>query len=98
METPHDIDLLLSSILESSKSNKPQIGHAGGERLSADDRAFLDRMIQAINDGSKAVFMVVNPDNSLDYLIANESRVGAIAMLARMIQRTARHIEEEGEA
>lgn len=98
METPQDIDLLLNSILESSKSNKPLTGNPAGERLSADDRAFLNRMIQGINDGSKAVFMVVNPDNSLDYLIANESRVGAIAMLARMIQRTARHIEEEGEA
>ena len=95
METPQDIDLLLSSILESSKGTKALTG--SGERLSADDRAFLDRMIGAINDGSKAVFMVVNPDNSLDYLIANESRVGAIAILARMIQRTARHIEEEGE-
>lgn len=90
METPADIDSLLHSILEQSYA-KPS-----ADRLSVDDRAFVSRMIDAVNTGSRGVFIVVNADNSLDYLIANESRVGAVAILARMIQRTARHIEEEG--
>jgi hypothetical protein len=86
METPQNLDLLLNSILEDAKPV--------GERLSTEDRSFVQRMVTAINSGSKGVFIVVNPDNSLDYLIANENRVGAIAILARMIQRTARHIDE----
>jgi hypothetical protein len=88
VETPKDIDHLLRSIIEDARHHQMQ-------RLSPDDRAFVTKMIDAINNGSKGVFIVVNSDNSLDYLIANESRVGAIAILARMIQRTARHLEEE---
>ncbi len=88
MEIPSDIDRLLSSILDEAKPTS-------NGRLSVEDRAFLNRMIQAIDSGSKGVFVVVNPDNSLDYLIANETRIGAIALLARMIQRTARHIEAD---
>jgi hypothetical protein len=88
VETPSDIDTLLRSIIEESRN-------PNYHRLSPDDRAFVTKMIDAINGGSKGVFIVVNQDNSLDYLIANETRVGAIAILARMIQRTARHLEEE---
>jgi len=90
METPADIDTLLHSILEQSRTKSPS------DRLSIDDRSFVSRMVEAVNGGSKGVFIVVNADNSLDYLIANDSRIGAIAILARMIQRTARHVEEEG--
>jgi hypothetical protein len=90
METPADIDSLLHSILEQSRTRSSH------DRLSVDDRAFVSRMVEAVNTGSKGVFIVVNADNSLDYLIANDSRVGAMAILARMIQRTARHVEEEG--
>jgi len=86
VEVPQNLDLLLNSILEDAKPVH--------ERLSNEDRSFVQRMVAAINSGSKGVFIVVNPDNSLDYLIANENRVGAIAILARMIQRTARHIDE----
>ncbi len=87
METPHDIDQLLYSILADARTDGAQ-----QEQLTPEDRAFVGKMLDAIDRGSKAVFVVVNPDNSLDYLIANESRTGAIGILARMIQRTARHI------
>lgn len=92
METPHDIDKLLFSILAEARTDA-----AEREQLTAEDRAFVGKMLDAIDRGSKAVFVVVNPDNSLDYLIANESRTGAISILARMIQRTARHINERGD-
>lgn len=92
METPHDIDQLLYSILADARLESSE-----RDRLTVEDRAFVGKMLDAIDRGSKAVFVVVNPDNSLDYLIANESRTGAIGILARMIQRTARHINERGD-
>jgi hypothetical protein len=92
VETPHDIDRLLYSILADARGEG-----ASHDRLTSEDRAFVGKMLDAIDHGSKAVFVVVNPDNSLDYLIANESRTGAIGILARMIQRTARHISERGD-
>ncbi|MGH7707153.1 MAG: hypothetical protein ACREM8_08120 [Vulcanimicrobiaceae bacterium] len=89
MDTPRDIDALLTAILDDARERPSS--HDG--RLSEQDRTFIARMIDAIEDGSKGVFVVLNPDNSLDYLIANESRLGAIAILSRMIQRTARRVE-----
>ncbi|HEV3157530.1 MAG TPA: hypothetical protein VGZ00_09325 [Candidatus Baltobacteraceae bacterium] len=89
METPGDIDSLLTSILEGARERP--LKHDG--RLSEQDRQFITRMIDAIENGSKGVFVVLNPDNSLDYLIANDTRLGAIAILSRMIQRTARRVE-----
>ena len=92
METPHDLDQLLFSILADARADSTD-----RDQLTAEDRAFVGKMLDAIDRGSKAVFVVVNADNSLDYLIANDSRTGAIGILARMIQRTARHISERGD-
>ncbi len=93
MQTPdhNEMDRALRSLSEAHKTKPARRG-----RLSADDCSFIERLVDRIDNGSKGVFIVINADNSLDYMIANESRLGAIAILARMIQRTARHVEEDG--
>ena len=80
-----DVDALLqSTVRELSLSH-----------LSSDDRDFIVNMVNAVDFGSKGLFIVANADNSTDYMMANVSDVEAVAMLARMIQRIAARMKAD---
>jgi len=88
MNPPDDANDLLRTI---------NMAKHAAKTLCEEDHQLIARMIEAIKGGSKGVFLVINPDNSIDYLIANDTRLGAISVLSRMIQRTANRIENFGE-
>ena len=52
--------------------------------LDAEDRAFVDR-----------IFVVLHPNDRMQYMLLNTNRAGAIALLARVMQRTAEALEAD---
>ena len=88
METPEDIDKLLKSLLSEDRSDQDSV------EIDEEDMAFLNRLIDSVKRGSRAILIVVDPeDEQMEYIVANASRAQAIVMLARMIQRTARKLQ-----
>lgn len=88
METPEDIDKLLKSLLSDDKTAQDSV------EIDEEDMAFLNRLIDSVKRGSRAILIVVDPeDEQMEYIVANASRAQAIVMLARMIQRTARKLQ-----
>jgi len=88
VETPEDIDKLLKALLQEEKSPTDAVD------IDEEDMAFLNRLIDSVKRGSRAILIVVDPeDEQMEYIVANASRAQAIVMLARMIQRTARKLQ-----
>jgi len=86
MEVPSNLDLFLKDMLS---EDEVQVA------LDAQDRAFVERILTSITSGSKGVFVALHPDDRMQYMLLNTNRVGAIALLARVLQRTAEALEGE---
>lgn len=86
MDVPDNLDTLLKQMLA---EEEPTV------HLDADDRAFIDRILKSITTGSKGVFVVLHPNDRMQYMLLNTNRAGAIALLARVMQRTAEALEAD---
>jgi hypothetical protein len=86
MDVPDDLEALLRHLVQSEAAASP---------LSADDRAFIDHILTSITHGSKGVFVVLHPNDKMQYMLLNTDRVGAIALLARVMQRTAEALQAD---
>lgn len=86
MELPNNLDLLLKEILAEDDATVA---------LDADDRAFVERILKSITTGSKGIFVVLHPNDRMQYMLLNTNRAGAIALLARVMQRTAEALEAD---
>jgi hypothetical protein len=86
MDTPQDLDLLLHDLLREE---------GAASVLSDDDQAFIDRILASITHGSKGVFVVLHPNDRMQYMLLNTNQAGAIALLAKVLQRTARTLEAD---
>ena len=82
MQAPEDFDAFLRGLLESPN-------FVGPRRFSAEDRALIERMLHAMEEGAHGVIVVRHPDDRLEYLIENADRVQAIALMAQAIDRNA---------
>ena len=86
MDVPDDLEALLRKLVQKE---------AEGSALAAEDRVFVDRILDSITHGSKGVFIALHPNNDMQYLLLNTDRVGAIALLARVMQRTAEALQAD---
>ena len=86
MQAPEDFDAFLRGLLDTSNPTQ--------RRFSADDRALIERMLRAMEEGAHGVILVKHPDDRLEYLIANADRVQAIGLMAQAIERNAQIASE----
>jgi hypothetical protein len=86
MDVPDNLDSFLKELLAEEEATV---------QLDADDRAFIDKILKSITTGSKGIFVVLNPNDRMQYMLLNTNRAGAIALLARVMQRTAEALEAD---
>jgi hypothetical protein len=86
MDVPENLDGLLKELLAEEEATV---------QLDAEDRAFIDRILKSITTGSKGIFVVLHPNDRMQYMLLNTNRAGAIALLARVMQRTAEALEAD---
>jgi hypothetical protein len=86
MDVPENLDTFLKDLLADESSPV---------QLDEEDRAFIDRILKSITAGSKGVFVVLHPNDRMQYMLLNTNRAGAIALLARVMQRTAEALETD---
>ena len=86
MEVPENLDTFLKDLL--AEESAPV-------QLDEEDRAFIERILKSITTGSKGVFVVLHPNDRMQYMLLNTNRAGAIALLARIMQRTAEALETD---
>jgi len=87
MDVPENLDLFLTDLLKEEGG--------GAVQLDDEDRAFIDRILKSITHGSKGVFVVLHPNDRMQYMLLNTNRAGAIALLAKVMQRTAEALEAD---
>jgi hypothetical protein len=89
MDIPDNLDTFLHDLLRE--------GELAGEtfHLDEEDRAFIDRIVRSITTGSKGIFVVLHPNDRMQYMLLNTNRAGAIALLAKVMQRTAEALEAD---
>jgi hypothetical protein len=88
MQAPEDFDAFLRGLLEQDGSTPAQ------RRFSSDDRALIERMLRAMEEGAHGVILVKHSDDRLEYLIANADRIQAIGLMAQAIDRNAQIASE----
>jgi hypothetical protein len=86
MDVPSNLDTFLKEMLAEEEATV---------QLDAEDRAFVDRILKSITTGSKGIFVVLHPNDRMQYMLLNTNRAGAIALLARVMQRTAEALEAD---
>jgi hypothetical protein len=87
MDVPENLDHFLTDLLKEEEG--------GAVQLDDEDRAFIDRILKSITQGSKGVFVVLHPNDRMQYMLLNTNRAGAIALLAKVMQRTAEALEAD---
>jgi hypothetical protein len=91
MDTPKNLDAFLTDLLQQGREEGPS-AHV---ELDEDDRAFVERIMDSVTTGSKGIFVVLHPDDRMQYMLLNTNRAGAIALLAKVMQRTAEALEAD---
>jgi hypothetical protein len=86
MDVPENLDTFLKELLVQEEASV---------QLDAEDRAFIERILKSITTGSKGIFVVLHPNDRMQYMLLNTNRAGAIALLARVMQRTAEALEAD---
>jgi hypothetical protein len=86
MEVPENLDVFLKDLLA---EEIPSV------QLDEEDKAFIDRILKSITTGSKGIFVVLHPNDRMQYMLLNTNRAGAISLLARVMQRTAEALEAD---
>lgn len=88
MNVPDNLDAFLQQMLKEESASF---------HLADEDKAFIDRVLRSITKGSKGVFVVLHPNDHMQYMLLNTNRVGAIALLAKIMQRTAEGLEADAD-
>ncbi len=91
METPENMDAFLTDLLQRNAPEEPS-PHV---ELDDDDRAFVERIMESVTTGSKGIFVVLHPNDRMQYMLLNTNRAGAITLLAKVMQRTAEALEAD---
>jgi hypothetical protein len=88
MDVPENLDSFLTALLKEDEAG--EVVH-----LDEEDRAFIDRIVRSITTGSKGIFVVLHPNDRMQYMLLNTNRAGAITLLAKVMQRTAEALEAD---
>jgi hypothetical protein len=91
MDIPESLDAFLTNLLQPSSDEEPAL-HV---ELDDDDRAFLERIMESVTTGSKGIFIVLHPNDHLQYMLLNTKGAGAIVLLAKVMQRHAESLEAD---
>jgi hypothetical protein len=86
MDVPSNLDSFLKDMLAEEEATV---------ELDSEDRAFIERILKSITTGSKGIFVVLHPNDRMQYMLLNTNRAGAVALLARVMQRTAEALETD---
>ncbi|MDQ6932435.1 MAG: hypothetical protein M3160_04580 [Candidatus Eremiobacteraeota bacterium] len=86
METPKDIDAVLTFLLHDGESEVTE------SLLDPEDEVYLARLLAALRSGKKAIFIVEDSDEKLKYMFSNTSRAEAVSMLGKVIESTGRRL------
>jgi hypothetical protein len=87
MDIPENFDTFLQGLLKDDEIIQ----------LDDEDRAFIDRILKSITTGSKGIFVVLHPSDRMQYMLLNTNRAGALALLAKVMQRTAEALEADAD-
>lgn len=87
MDMPENLDKFLNGLLTDDEMIQ----------LDDEDRAFIDRILKSITTGSKGIFVVLHPNDRMQYMLLNTNRAGALALLAKVMQRTAEALEADAD-
>jgi hypothetical protein len=88
MHVPDDLDALLQDLVQRD---------AATPRLAPEDRAFVNHILDSVTQGSKGIFVVLHPNDLMQYMLLNAERADAIALLARVMQRTAEGMQADSD-
>jgi len=88
MDVPDNLDSFLNKLLSEEQEGSVV-------QLDEEDKAFIDRIVKSITTGSKGIFVVLHPNERMQYMLLNTNRAGAIALLAKVMQRTAEALEAD---
>jgi hypothetical protein len=88
MDVPQNLDGFLKDLLRPDNAKVV---------LAEEDRAFLERILASIETGSKGVFVVLHPNDRMQYMLLNTDRTGAVSLLAKVLARTADTIASDSE-
>lgn len=88
METPRDINAVLKRLLSDGKD----VPIGSQTVLAPEDEAYLNRLINAVRSGKRAVLIVEDTDEKLKYMFSNASRAEAVSMLGKVIEATGRRL------
>jgi hypothetical protein len=93
LDTPENLDAFLTTLLQHGADEEP----ASRAKLDGADREFVERIMDSVTTGSKGIFIVLHPNDQMQYMLLNTKRSGAIALLAAVMQRTAEALEADVE-
>ena len=94
-EFRNKLDDVLGHILGADKDSGLQDAQHHHVELDDEDRAFVERIMDSVTTGSKGIFVVLHPNDRMQYMLLNTNRAGAIALLAKVLQRTAEALEDD---
>ena len=86
MDVPSNLDEFLKALL--TEESVPM-------QLDDNDRLFAEKILKSITQGSKGIFVVLHPNDTMQYILLNTNRVGALSLLAIIRQRVAEAIEAD---
>lgn len=87
MDLPENFDTFLQGLLKDDEIIQ----------LDDEDRAFIERILKSITTGSKGIFVVLHPNDRMQYMLLNTNRAGALTLLAKVMQRTAEALEADAD-
>jgi hypothetical protein len=94
LDTSQNSDAFLTTLLQPRSADEEPESRA---KLDGIDRAFVERIMGSVTTGSKGNFIVLHPNDQMQYMLLNTNRSGAIALLAAVMQRTAEGLEVDVE-
>jgi hypothetical protein len=90
MELPDNLDALLTE-LRAPKHD----GQVKCERLTDDDLAFVQRILDSLKTGSKGVFAVIHPDNNMQYITLNAKGLASLVLVGKVMARITERLNDE---
>jgi len=87
---PDKLDALLFDIL-----NPTEDAITTNDGIGIEHREFIERTVASVETGSRAIFVVIHPNDRMQYMLLNSNRYKALGLLAEVLKRTAATLESD---